>query len=151
MLITSIRKRAWSILTRLYPAYLRMVYKMQIGEGGVISWHAHLDKSINPKGIKIGNYVRITRGVTLLAHDNCRSIKADCTIGNNCIIGINSIVMPGVTIGNNVVVAAASVVTKDIPDGCMVAGNPAHIIKTGVKVSDNGKILSSGEKINNRF
>lgn len=78
----------------------------------------------------------------LLAHDNCRNIKADCTIGDNTIIGINSIIMPGVTVGNNVVVGAAAVVTKDVPDGCIVAGNPARIIKTGIRVSDNGKILA---------
>lgn len=44
-------------------------------------------------------------------------------------IGINSVVMPGVTIGNNSVVGASSVVIKDVPDYCVVVGNPAHVIK----------------------
>jgi maltose O-acetyltransferase len=51
------------------------------------------------------------------------------TIGDNCWVGGNSVILPGVTIGDNVVVAAGSVVTKDIIDNVVVAGNPARIIK----------------------
>lgn len=50
-------------------------------------------------------------------------------IGNNCWIGANVSVMPGVTIGDGCVIGAGSVVTKDIPDNCMAAGVPAKIIK----------------------
>ena len=38
--------------------------------------------------------------------------------------------MGPVRIGNNVTIGAGSVVTKDIPDNCIVAGNPAKVIKT---------------------
>lgn len=51
------------------------------------------------------------------------------TIGNHVWIGGNALIMPGVTIGNDVVVAAGAVVTKDVPDGTMVAGNPAKVIR----------------------
>lgn len=44
-------------------------------------------------------------------------------------IGCNACVMKGVTIGEGAVVAAGSVVTKDVPDYCVVAGNPAKVIK----------------------
>ena len=50
------------------------------------------------------------------------------TIGEWSYIGTDSLIMPGVTIGNHVLVAAGSVVTKSIPDGCVVAGNPAKVI-----------------------
>lgn len=50
-------------------------------------------------------------------------------IGDNCWIGANAVICPGVTIGDNVVVAAGSIVNKDIPSDCVVAGNPAKIIK----------------------
>jgi acetyltransferase-like isoleucine patch superfamily enzyme len=50
-------------------------------------------------------------------------------IGQGAFIGFNSIVLPKVTVGRNAVVGAHSVVTRDVPDYCVVAGNPARIIK----------------------
>lgn len=44
-------------------------------------------------------------------------------------VGGGSVLCPGVTIGENAFVAAGSVVTRDVPDGVMVAGNPARIIR----------------------
>ena len=49
--------------------------------------------------------------------------------------------MPGVTIGDHCVVAACAVVTKDVPSHTIVAGNPARVIKTGIKVTDRGQIV----------
>jgi acetyltransferase-like isoleucine patch superfamily enzyme len=43
-------------------------------------------------------------------------------------VGGGSVLLPGVTVGVNAFVAAGSVVTKDVPDGAIVAGNPARII-----------------------
>ena len=51
------------------------------------------------------------------------------TIGDECLIGANSVVVAGVTIGDRVQVGAGSVVTKDLPSGCLAVGNPARIIK----------------------
>lgn len=53
-------------------------------------------------------------------------------IGRNCWIGSNVRIQKGVTIGDNSVVAACSVVTKDVPANCIVAGNPAKIVKTDI-------------------
>ncbi|MBG9785411.1 hypothetical protein ABD70_14550 [Alkalihalobacillus lehensis] len=44
-------------------------------------------------------------------------------------IGMNSVILPGVTIGEGGAVAAGSVVTKDVPPYTLVGGNPAIIIK----------------------
>ena len=44
----------------------------------------------------------------------------------NCIIGANALILPGVTIGPNVMVVAGSVVNKDIPPNSCVAGVPAR-------------------------
>ena len=62
----------------------------------------------------------------LFAHDSPK----DVFIGDNCWIGMNSVVLPGVTLGNKTIVGAGSVVTHSFPDGnCVIAGNPAKIIK----------------------
>lgn len=50
-------------------------------------------------------------------------------IGNNVEIGTNSIIIGKIKIGDNVIIGAGSVVVKDVPDNCVVAGNPAKIIK----------------------
>lgn len=50
-------------------------------------------------------------------------------IGDNVSIGCNVVVIGDITIGNNVTIGAGSVVVKDVPDNCVVAGNPARIIK----------------------
>ena len=47
------------------------------------------------------------------------------TIGNCVFIGMNAVILPGVTIGDHVVIGAGSVVTKDCPSGGVYAGNPA--------------------------
>lgn len=133
------RKFLWKILTEAYPCYLRWKYKMDIGKNCRISWKAHLDKSVNPKGIHIGDNTWILNGAMILAHDHCRGLKADTYIGSDCVIGVRSIIMPGITIGNQSVIGGGSVVTKDIFSNCIAVGNPARVIKEGVSVR-NGQI-----------
>lgn len=55
------------------------------------------------------------------------------SIGDFTWIGERSRICKGVTIGNNCVIAAHSVVTKDVPDNCIAAGNPAKIVKTNIE------------------
>lgn len=50
-------------------------------------------------------------------------------IGNDCWIGGQVIIMPGVTIGDGVTIGAGSVVTKDIPSFCVAIGSPAKVVK----------------------
>ncbi|MFD1630332.1 sugar O-acetyltransferase [Pseudopedobacter beijingensis] len=51
-------------------------------------------------------------------------------IGDDCWIGGNTTICPGITIGNRCVIGAGSVVTKDIPDDSLAVGNPAKVIKS---------------------
>ena len=55
--------------------------------------------------------------------------KGKPTIGNNVSLGASVTIIGNVHIGDNVIVGAGSVVVKDVPDNCVVAGNPAKIIK----------------------
>lgn len=51
------------------------------------------------------------------------------TLGRSVWIGGAAVILPGVSIGDGAVVGAGSVVTKDVPPGCVVAGNPAKVIR----------------------
>ncbi len=51
------------------------------------------------------------------------------SIGNDCWIGGNTVICPGITIGNGCVIGAGSVVAKDIPDNSLAVGNPAKVIR----------------------
>jgi len=51
------------------------------------------------------------------------------TIGDDCWIGGNAIILPGLTIGKGCVIGAGSVVTKNIPDNSLAVGNPAKVIR----------------------
>ena len=139
-IVSKIRVHLYHIAVKIYPYILRKVYKINIGKNTRISRHARMDRGIKPKGIFIGDNTDVTGGVTILTHDACRKIIADVHIGNNCFVGMRSIIMPGVTIGNEVIVGAGSVVTKDVPDNCIVAGNPAKVIKTGIRCGMWGRL-----------
>lgn len=135
----SLRSKVWTLVTGLYPAYLRKVYKMDLGEHVCIAHKAHLDKSINPKGIHIGDRTWVLNGAFVMAHDHCRALKTDTYIGHDCVIGINAIIMPGVHIDDEVVIGSGAIVTKDVPSNSVAVGNPAKVVKTDIHVY-NGQI-----------
>lgn len=109
---------------------------MDIDKNCRISWKVHLDKSINPKGIHIGDNAWVLSGAMILPHDHCRSLKANIYIGKNCVIGVRSIIRSGLFIGNQV----AKDCVKNIHSNCIAVGNPAEVLKENVNVQ-NGKIL----------
>lgn len=53
----------------------------------------------------------------------------EVTIGDDCWIGGNVIILPGVTIGKGCTIGAGSVVTKNIPDYSVAIGSPAKVVK----------------------
>jgi len=57
-------------------------------------------------------------------------LPAPVLIRENAWIGAGATILPGVTVGQDAVVAAGAVVTTDVPDGTVVAGVPARVIKT---------------------
>ena len=108
------------------------------------------------KGIAIGDYclicpgVRMNAGCEITIGDNCMfahgvfitdadwhgiynrvSIgkRKPVRIGNNVWVGDRATICKGVTIGENSIVGASAVVTSDVPANCIVAGNPAKIVR----------------------
>ena len=90
--------------------------------------------------VTIGNDIRLAQNITLSGlNHNYQDIKtpihkqgvstAPIIIEDECWIGANVVVLPGVTIGKHSVIAAGSIVTKDIPPYSVAVGNPARIIK----------------------
>lgn len=57
--------------------------------------------------------------------------ERDCAvnIGDFVWIGMNSIILKGVSIGEGAIIGAGSVVTRDIPENCLACGNPARVIR----------------------
>ena len=49
-------------------------------------------------------------------------------IGDNVVLGSNVVIVGNVNIGNNVIIGAGTVVVKDVPDNCVVVGNPMRIL-----------------------
>ena len=104
----------------------------------------HIDR------LHIGDYVQIAAGVKIIMGGNHthnpafistypfadpdalkRSYRpaGDTRIGNDVWIGMDAMIMPGVTIGDGAIIAARSLVTQDVPPYCMVAGTPARVIR----------------------
>ncbi len=81
-----------------------------------------------------GTYIASNVGIITANHDLNDLSKAapgkDVRIGENCWIGMNSMILPGVELGPHTIVGAGSVVTKSFPEGnCVIAGNPARVIR----------------------
>jgi serine O-acetyltransferase len=79
----------------------------------------------------IGDNCIIGQGITIGGRSKVYDVPK---IGNNVYIGAGARILGNVVIGDDVVIGANSVVIKDIPSGSVVAGVPAKIIKTGIKM-----------------
>jgi len=95
--------------------------------------------------VTIGDRTKFGPGVSIYAATHPTEIQArrdtpdyskGVTIGNDCWIGGNTVILPGVTVGDGVTIGASSVVTKDIPSFSIAVGSPARVIKKVEPVPD---------------
>jgi len=90
--------------------------------------------------VTIENHVTLGSNVMIFAHMNPTANlflkksgyprKVDTvTIKSGAVITPGSIILAGITVGENSIVSPGSVVTQDVPDYCIVVGNPARVVK----------------------
>jgi acetyltransferase-like isoleucine patch superfamily enzyme len=111
------------LLTPYCSLFLRLM-GAKIGKNVEINTKNVSDVSL----LEIGDNVIIGGNATVICHSFEKGglILKRVTIGKNVIIGLNSVIFPGVTIGDNVVIAAGAIVPKDtsIPANCTFFGHP---------------------------
>lgn len=134
---------------KLYVVFLKRLGYNLTGTPRYISGRVRIDGT-DPSLITIGNEVVISSDVRILTHDfsvaridralsamrgetlaidNERNKVVGISIGDNSFVGAFSLLMPGTVIGRDCVIGAGAVVRGKIPDGSIVIGNPAQIIR----------------------
>lgn len=133
-------KLAWlrRILVETRRFWLTRVWGMDIHPTCEFSLSAKFDRTF-PRGVHVGAYSYVAFDARILTHDRTRGLYVHTKVGENCFIGGQSMILPGVEIGDNCVVGAGSVVTKSVPPRSVVAGNPAKILQSDINVGHYGR------------
>jgi len=114
--------------------------RVSVGSHSVVEHHVRLasgvrvhtgafipEFSVLEEGAWVGPHVTFTNATYPLARDAKATLRGPHLM-RGAKIGANATLLPGVTIGVDALVGAGSVVVRDVPDGAIVAGNPARVI-----------------------
>jgi acetyltransferase-like isoleucine patch superfamily enzyme len=124
------------IKLNIFKCYIRTGFSIDHPEYLTLGDNVFLNRNITIEGtgkVCIGNNVQIGPNVSITTSnhdisDNMNAEVLNTIIEDNTWVGACAVITPGVTIGPNVIVGAGAVVTKCF-DNCMIAGNPARVIK----------------------
>lgn len=129
----------WSVKLLALP--FAVIYRV------VVEWVLGVEL---PWKLKVGPGLRLFHGQALVVNDrvvigkncvlrHCTTIGVATTdsgfggaapvIGDDVDIGSNVVILGDIRIGNGAVIGAGSVVVKDVPEGAVVVGNPARVIR----------------------
>ena len=113
---------------------IRIGQRSNIQDGSVL--HADIGKPLT-----IGDDVTV--GHKVMLHG--------CTIGDGSLVGIGAVVLNGARIGKGCIVGAGSLVTegKEFPDGSMILGSPAKVVRTLTPEQQQGLVMSAVHYVDN--
>jgi len=114
-----------------------------IGDGVDFSFSAVLEPG-EEGGIVVGNDTTVSPLAMLDARLPDGTIDP-IRIGSRCFVGAGALIMAGVTIGDGVVIAGGSVVTRSVAPDCIVAGNPARVVRRGINAGPRGRLPGADE------
>ena len=133
-----------SFLSNLIGLYQRTIIMARAGGKIILEDDVRMSATTiySRASIRIGKHTSIGANVKILDHDfhpidpeerlehpnsgmKCKSID----IGENVFIGCNCIILKGTKIGNNCVIGAGAVVSGTFEDNCVIAGNPARVVR----------------------
>lgn len=113
----------------------------EVGKNVFIGTSVMMDAG-NANLIKLEDNVHIASHSILLCHQRDLSnygigddyaklpyIRKRIVLKKGCLVGTNSMIMPGVTVGEGAIIGAGSLVTKDIPAWSIATGRPAKVVK----------------------
>ena len=125
---------AWFLPWKRLRTFSHRMRGVKIGNRVEIGYMVLIDGR-RPELITIEDDVKLTAMCVVLGHDLSRQftegkeIIGPVTIKRGAFIGMNTVIMPGVTIGEGAIVAAGSVVTKDVEPYTIYGGVPAKKIR----------------------
>ncbi len=120
----------------IFPFRCDLGFNIYIGKDVIVNYNCTF---LDTSRITIGDHTKIGPGCHLVTADHPRDAMErrkhavrgiPIVIGEDCWLGANVTVLPGVTIGDRCIIGAGSVVTKDISSDTVSVGNPAHVVKT---------------------
>lgn len=136
---TIIRSKVLSVL--LFPILLMYRVLVEWLMGVELNWNLNVGaiRLFHGQGLVINPGTTIGSGCTF----RCNTVigdkvftdgsKSACPkLGDNVDVGANSCIIGNISIGDNVIIGAGSIVVKDVPSNCIVAGNPAKLIRNMV-------------------
>ena len=138
--------KSWILHYLAYNSPLsNFIITMQRKRGVKIGENCHFSSNVlidlvYPNLVTIGNNVTISHNVMIFAHSNPTAnlfLKKEqyprkvetVRINDGAVINPGAIITSGITIGKNSLISVGSVVVDDVPDNCVVVGNPARVVK----------------------
>jgi maltose O-acetyltransferase len=128
--------RAWLARPRLW--WLRSIRRLTLDHDVDVSFTARFFPA-GRSPITVGSETTFGPLAMVVAH-RADGSPAPVRIGQRCFIGGSAVIGPGVTIGDGVIVAGGAVVLRDFPSDCVVAGNPARVIRNRIDAGRFGRL-----------